>query len=100
MEKLYYLFPQMMLDHVTGNGTALSDHGRPVGQVVMGTSVSGRPQLLHPGTDIGYRGNRRYSYAPGYISLGKVRDIVQSTLNVGISTKRPVKKVLHSDPES
>ena len=66
----------------------------------MRTTVSERPQSLHPGTDIGYRGTRRYSYAPGYISLGKVRDTVPSNRTVGFSTKRPVKKVLHPDPQN
>lgn len=51
------------------------------------------PKLVKQGTG-------RYSYAPGYISLGKVRDTVLSNRTLGFSTKRSVKKVLLSDPEN
>ena len=46
------------------------------------------------------QGTGRYSHAPGYISLGKVRDAVPSNRTLGFSTKRSVKKVLHPVPEN
>ena len=85
----------MLSDYVDRDGIGLSDHGQSLERVRMCTTVSKRPQSPHRGTETGDLSQIHNSYAPGYISLGKVRDIVPSIRTVGFSTKRPVKKVPH-----